>query len=127
MAPGICSCPEGWLGGACHTGELRPSTFICIIALYKHDFICVSSSSPAYSNSVQFFFLLVHSLDAHKLCLTEISVCQMAEYDINRMYASAKGKFSAQCFSRCDKTQTRKHFCSGLHGQLLVSQVFTND
>lgn len=22
VAPGICSCPEGWLGGACHTGEL---------------------------------------------------------------------------------------------------------
>lgn len=21
MAPGICSCPDGWLGGACHTGE----------------------------------------------------------------------------------------------------------
>lgn len=25
VAPGICSCPEGWLGGACHTGESRLS------------------------------------------------------------------------------------------------------
>lgn len=23
VAPGICSCPEGWLGGACHTGEFQ--------------------------------------------------------------------------------------------------------
>lgn len=22
VAPGICSCPEGWLGGACHIGKL---------------------------------------------------------------------------------------------------------
>lgn len=28
VAPGICSCPDGWLGGACHTGEstLPPNT-----------------------------------------------------------------------------------------------------
>lgn len=26
VAPGICSCPEGWLGGACHTGELKPNS-----------------------------------------------------------------------------------------------------
>lgn len=23
MAPGICSCAEGWLGGACHMGEYK--------------------------------------------------------------------------------------------------------
>lgn len=26
VAPGICSCPDGWLGGACHTGEFVART-----------------------------------------------------------------------------------------------------
>ena len=24
VAPGICSCPDGWVGGACHTGKGNP-------------------------------------------------------------------------------------------------------
>lgn len=34
--------------------------------------------------------------------------------DINHMRASARGRFSAQRFSRCDKTQTWKHFLGDL-------------
>lgn len=63
MAPGICSCPEGWLGGACHTGELTPIRWHA----YFTSIICLVSPLLLLLIQSLVTLLVLHSLGLNKL------------------------------------------------------------
>lgn len=65
MAPGICSCPEGWLGGACHTGELTPTRWHA--SMYFTSIICLVSPLPLLLLQSLLTLLVLHSLGLNKL------------------------------------------------------------
>jgi len=57
VAPGICSCPDGWVGGACHTGEgnhghapfsLLPVCLHLYVYLPVKLSVCLYPSLPGY-------------------------------------------------------------------------------
>lgn len=111
VAPGICSCPEGWLGGACHAGEfkLRPNTHNvhhCTLQAQRllSLFFLSCSLKPLFSFAFPESLWTVDALMRRNM--VQVSVCQTAENDISPMHV---GKFSAQRFSRCDRHGDTTH------------------
>ena len=125
VAPGICSCPEGWLGGACHTGESN-----------------LSSHRPKHCNMHQctlqarlplsLFFLLCPFKDLFPSVSVPGSHREDKRFtakqnDINQMSASAQGTFSAQCFSRCDRHGNTFHLCFWVQGVWIYKGLVSQD
>lgn len=68
VAPGICSCPDGWIGGACHTGWWRHKD------LYTRLFNCSRNRFLLCSYYMMFYGVV--GVQIEKIPLLSAAVCK---------------------------------------------------